>query len=180
MKSVFLSTLSLNTISVYFASLESLNFDETVDTVPTSDNQQPVPKADVDMRSDYKPKIEPSIKSKQDLSTSVYIAAPKDKPVGLNMGDFAMSDESPGDDLKILEDVGKDHEALVGIITRRAGSIKAILNYWQNGSIGSAINALNMINDPCVTMDVLNNTFSKNLRVEMLNFEYIVQLLPHT
>jgi hypothetical protein len=51
MKSVFLSTLSLNTISVYFASLESLNFDETVDTVPTSDNQQPVgSKADVDMR----------------------------------------------------------------------------------------------------------------------------------
>jgi hypothetical protein len=29
-------------------------------------------------------------------------------------------------------------------------------------------------------MDVLNNTFSKNLRVELLNFEYIVQLLPHT
>lgn len=95
------------------------------------------------------------------------------------MDDFAMSDESPSNDLKIIEDIGKDHDALIGIIQRRAGSIKAILNYWQNGSIGSAINALNMINDPCVTMDVLNNTFSKNLRIEMLNFEYVTQLLPH-
>lgn len=46
------------------------------------------------------------------------------------MGDFAMNDESPTNDLKIIEDIGKDHEALIGIITRRAGSIKAILNYW--------------------------------------------------
>lgn len=60
MKSVFLSTLSLNTISVYFASLDSLNFDDSVDTVPTSDmkSQQVFTKADVEMKLDYKPKIE--------------------------------------------------------------------------------------------------------------------------
>lgn len=62
---------------------------------------------------------------------------------------------------------------------RRAGSIKAILNYWQNGSVTSAINALNMMNDPCVVMDVLNSTFAKNLRIEMLNYENVAQLLPH-
>lgn len=41
-----------------------------------------------------------------------------------------MVDQSLQDDLKIIEDIGKDHDALIGIITRRAGSIKAILNYW--------------------------------------------------
>lgn len=56
---------------------------------------------------------------------------------------------------------------------RRSGSIKAILNYWQNGSVTSAINALNMMNDPCVVMDVLNSTFAKNLRIEMLNYENV-------
>jgi len=62
---------------------------------------------------------------------------------------------------------------MIGVIQRRAGSIKAILNYWKNGSVSSAINALNMINDPCVAMDVLNATFAQNLRIEMLNYENV-------
>jgi hypothetical protein len=62
---------------------------------------------------------------------------------------------------------------MIGVIQRRAGSIKAILNYWQNGSVSSAINALNMINDPCVAMDVLNCTFAKDLRIDMLNYENV-------
>ena len=37
-----------------------------------------------------------------------------------------------------------------------------------------------MINDVCVVMDVLNNTFAKNIRIEMLNYENVAQLLPHT
>ena len=37
-----------------------------------------------------------------------------------------------------------------------------------------------MINDLCVVMDVLNNTFAKNIRIEMLNYENVAQLLPHT
>lgn len=37
MRSIFLCTLQANTLSVYFSSLDALNFDETVDTVPSSD-----------------------------------------------------------------------------------------------------------------------------------------------
>jgi hypothetical protein len=37
-----------------------------------------------------------------------------------------------------------------------------------------------MMNDITVVNDVLNNTFAKNLRVEMLNYENVTQLLPHT
>ena len=36
------------------------------------------------------------------------------------------------------------------------------------------------MNDPCVTTDVLNSTFAQDLRVEMLNFENVANLLPHT
>jgi hypothetical protein len=36
------------------------------------------------------------------------------------------------------------------------------------------------MNDITVVNDVLNNTFAKNLRVEMLNYENVTQLLPHT
>lgn len=51
--------------------------------------------------------------------------------------------------------------------------MKAILNYWQNGSVSSAINALNMMNDPSVAMDVLNHTFAQNQKIEMLNYENV-------
>jgi len=35
------------------------------------------------------------------------------------------------------------------------------------------------MNDYSVVMDVLNNTFAKGLRIEMLNFDNVAQLLPH-
>jgi hypothetical protein len=36
---IFLTTILANTLSVYCNSLECLNFDETVDTVPSSDHK---------------------------------------------------------------------------------------------------------------------------------------------
>lgn len=56
----------------------------------------------------------------------------------------------------------EQHTTLVGVISRRMGSIKVILNWWTKGNITSSINALNMMNDPSVIMDVLNNTFADN------------------
>jgi con80 domain of Katanin len=36
-----------------------------------------------------------------------------------------------------------------------------------------------MMNDQSIVMDVLNNTFSENQKVEALNYENIAQILPH-
>lgn len=62
---------------------------------------------------------------------------------------------------------------MVGVVSRRMGSIKVILNWWNKGNVTSAINALNMMNDMSVVMDVLNNTFAENQRIDMLNYENI-------
>ena len=61
----------------------------------------------------------------------------------------------------------------MGVVQRRMSSIKVILNWWNKGNITSAINALNMMNDMSVVMDVLNNTFAENQRIDMLNYENI-------
>lgn len=58
-------------------------------------------------------------------------------------------------------------------------SIKVILKWWNQGNITSAINALNMMNDVSVVMDILNNTFAENQRIDMLNFENIAHIIPH-
>lgn len=36
-----------------------------------------------------------------------------------------------------------------------------------------------MMNDASVVMDILNNTFAENLKIESLNFENIASILPH-
>lgn len=36
-RQIFLTTIQTNTLKVYFKSLDSINFDESVDTVPSSD-----------------------------------------------------------------------------------------------------------------------------------------------
>lgn len=39
--------------------------------------------------------------------------------------------------------------------------------------MGAALSALAMIKDPAVTMDLLNSTFAKNKRLDMLNYQRI-------
>ena len=39
--------------------------------------------------------------------------------------------------------------------------------------MGAALNALGMIKDSTVTMDLLNSTFAKNKRMDMLNYQKI-------
>lgn len=57
--------------------------------------------------------------------------------------------------------------------------IKTILNWWDKGSITSALNALSMMNDAGIVMDVLNNTFAENQKIDVLNYENIAQVLHH-
>jgi hypothetical protein len=36
-----------------------------------------------------------------------------------------------------------------------------------------------MMNDQSIVMDVLNNTFAENQKIDVLNYENIAQILPH-
>lgn len=42
----------------------------------------------------------------------------------------------------------------------------------------AAINALDRIKDHTVTMDILNSTFAKGKRIDMLNYAKIIKVLP--
>ena len=72
------------------------------------------------------------------------------------------------------------HSTFNGVMQRRSANIKVVMSYiLKQNNLVSALNALNMIKDPTVSMDILNSTFAKNKRMEMLNFEKIVLLMPH-
>jgi len=67
------------------------------------------------------------------------------------------------------------HTTFNGVMQRRSANIKVVMNYIINhNNIASALNALSMIKDPTVSMDILNSTFAKNKRMDMLNFEKVV------
>lgn len=66
----------------------------------------------------------------------------------------------------------------IGVVQRRVNSIKTVLNYWQKGDLLAAINALNMMNDLSVVMDVLNTTFAEGHSVEKLTHDQIAAVLP--
>jgi hypothetical protein len=63
---------------------------------------------------------------------------------------------------------------------RRIANIKMVMNYILNkNDITSALNSITMIKDPTVCMDILNSTFAKGKRIDMLNFEKVGLLMPH-
>lgn len=60
----------------------------------------------------------------------------------------------------------QQHTTVVGVVQRRIQQIGVIMKWWNKNDIPSAINALNLMQDMSVTMDVLNNTFAEGYRVE--------------
>lgn len=61
----------------------------------------------------------------------------------------------------------------------RLENISTVMNYiLKNNDMQAAINAINMIKDTSVTMDILNSTFAKGKRMDMLNFQRIKMLMP--
>jgi hypothetical protein len=67
----------------------------------------------------------------------------------------------------------ENHGTFLGVMQKRLSNIKVVQNYWVKGSITSALNALSMMNDPSMVMDLLNSTFAENSRIDNLNYENI-------
>lgn len=82
-------------------------------------------------------------------------------------------------DIELINSMMEQHNVVMGVVNRRLSSIKVILKWWSSGNINSAINALSMMGDTSVVMDVLNYTFADNQRVGMLNYENVTQVLSH-
>lgn len=99
-----------------------------------------------------------------DMSRATYVKVPADKPLGLELKQFEADSSqaltSHKRDIEIINETLEQHTTLVGVMQRRLSSIKMILNWWNKGSITSALNALSMMNDTSIVMDVLNNTFA--------------------
>lgn len=88
--------------------------------------------------------------------------------------------DSSKKDIEIINECMERHTTFNGVMQRRSANIKVVMNYIiQKNDIGHALNALSMIKDPTVSMDILNSTFAKNKRLDMLNFEKVTLLMPH-
>ena len=82
-------------------------------------------------------------------------------------------------DIDIINECMDKHDTFKSVMQRRISNVKVVQNYIINGDLVSALNSMNMIKDPTVSMDILNSTFAKGKRLDMLNFEKVKLLMPH-
>ncbi len=82
-------------------------------------------------------------------------------------------------DTEIINECLTKHVTFSNVMQARLENISTVMNYiLKNNDMQAAINAINMIKDTSVTMDILNSTFAKNKRMDMLNFQRIKMLMP--
>ena len=88
--------------------------------------------------------------------------------------------DSSKKDVDIINECMDRHNTFNGVMQRRISNIKEVMNYIvKQNDLTSALNTLNMIKDPTVSMDILNSTCAKNKRLDMLNYDKICLLMPH-
>jgi len=95
----------------------------------------------------------------------------------INLDEFVKN--TPVDDSAVLDELMSQHTTLVNVIQKRSNHVKIILNWWAQGNIPSAINALNMINDQSTTKDVLGHSIVGNKLEGVINFDQVTLILPH-
>jgi hypothetical protein len=74
-------------------------------------------------------------------------------------------------DTEIINDCLQKLVTFSNVMQARLENISTVMNYiLKNNDMQAAINAIIMIKDPSVTMDILNSTFAKGKRMDMLNY----------
>lgn len=82
-------------------------------------------------------------------------------------------------DTQIINECMEKHQTFYNVMQNRLENNSTVLKYIvQQNDMGAALNAMAMIKDQTVTMDILNSTFAKDKRMDMLNFKTIAQLMP--
>mmetsp|Transcript_13029 Transcript_13029/g.20213 ORF Transcript_13029/g.20213 Transcript_13029/m.20213 type:complete len:189 (+) Transcript_13029:1077-1643(+) len=122
----------------------------------------------------------------EDVSRMTYIQAPKDEPANLDMSAFDKPNvqmqgaDNTKKDFEIISECMEKHSTFSNVMQRRIANMKTVMNYLLNDNdLVSAVNSLGLIKDTTVTMDFLNSTFAKNKRLDLLNFDKIVLLMPY-
>lgn len=82
-------------------------------------------------------------------------------------------------ELDVIHEVMEQHQDLLQTIQQRKNSVEIAIKYWKNSNFQSVINTFKMMNkDPSVIMDVINHTFARGLKMEVLNYENIHEIMP--
>lgn len=82
-------------------------------------------------------------------------------------------------DSEIISECLRTHVTFSNCMQKRLDNVQSVMNEMLNkDNMDAAINALHMLQEKTVTMDILNSTFAKNKRIGMLNFSNLKKVLP--
>eukprot|EP00826_Nyctotherus_ovalis_P041271 TRINITY_DN4131_c0_g3_i1.p3 TRINITY_DN4131_c0_g3~~TRINITY_DN4131_c0_g3_i1.p3 ORF type:complete len:225 (-),score=76.71 TRINITY_DN4131_c0_g3_i1:2232-2906(-) len=106
-------------------------------------------------------------------SISTIIPAPMDTPINLDINAFLEKANSSKKDLEVLNELKREHNPLIGILSKRKSNMAVVLKYWSQGDTAAAFNALTMMNDQSIVMDVFSATFAEGQRMDVLSLENV-------
>jgi hypothetical protein len=110
-------------------------------------------------------------------SISTIIPAPKNAPVNLDLNAFLKKTNDGKKDLEVLNELKREHNPLIGILNKRKNNMAVVLKYWSHGDTSAAFNALTMMNDPSIIMDVFSVTFAEGQRMDIVNLDNVPVIL---
>lgn len=110
-----------------------------------------------------------------DLSTTFVPVT--DKPQGIAYDDFLPKPNAEIDTVRVLQEIGENHNSFLSVLQRRSENIYLILKWWESGNMPAALNGLSMMNDISVTGDVLKHGLT-DTRNDWITLEYCGQVLP--
>eukprot|EP00735_Rhodelphis_limneticus_P010292 TRINITY_DN3021_c0_g1::TRINITY_DN3021_c0_g1_i1::g.22333::m.22333 TRINITY_DN3021_c0_g1::TRINITY_DN3021_c0_g1_i1::g.22333 ORF type:complete len:239 (-),score=52.27,sp/Q9BVA0/KTNB1_HUMAN/33.33/3e-30,Katanin_con80/PF13925.1/6.8e-30,Katanin_con80/PF13925.1/3.3e+02 TRINITY_DN3021_c0_g1_i1:12-728(-) len=102
------------------------------------------------------------------------IPEPRGTPVGLDMAQFmpraqpVLHTPPAKSDLDILEEVGKAHHTMCGILNTRLTNLKVISKFWSQGNVKGMLEMMGQMRDAAVVMDTLG---AVNLRSSFMTLD---------
>jgi len=106
-------------------------------------------------------------------SISTIIHANAEKPVNLDINAFLEQSNGGKKDIDVINELKKEHAPVMAILSKRQSNMNVVLKYWSQGDTTAAFNALTMMNDPSIIMDVFNTTFAEGQRLDVLTLENV-------
>ena len=139
-----------------------------------TEETRPAPPVQVKRTEERPRKAEEKVRS-VDLSTTFIPVT--DKPMGIAYEDFMPKANPESEAMRVLQEVGENHNNFMSVLQRRSENVCLILKWWESGNMPAALNGLGMMSDISVTADVLKHGLT-DARNEWITLELCGQVLP--
>lgn len=115
----------------------------------------------------------PAVTTAKTKQQPTVILSSRNKPIGLNVGDF-LSNKAMTDD-EALGQIKKGHDTMCVMLTSRFKNLRTVRTVWGNGDVKASLDSAVSIKDLSIVVDILNLI---NLKPSLWKLDLCTSILP--